>query len=454
MMPKMYAVLFSVFLVACGPGPRGPAAAEGHDAGSALTNEPPPGVVELPASVRSNLGIQFARVERRSVTELQRLPGVFELEPDARREYRITLSGWVELAVEQYQHIEVGDLLYRFRAPAWSELTHEILRTEQDIESATAQIEVANARSREADMQLASLRSRIAALAEAGSKRAELDLEKGRIEARLPSLKALETQARVQLSNARRSRTHALRRAADAAGLSVEELEQPSTPGAEPTFEAMTWIEVRALDAGQVDALEVTDGAFVETPGLVLSTQDPTRVRLRAVALQGDLEALAQVSEATILHPGEPSGDSTESLRASVTLGLEAQPHERTLALIATPAARANWARPGVAAYLEVDRGGGNGPRVTIPRAAVLQDGLTHIFFRRDPGNPNRALRVEADMGASNERWVELKSGVALGDEVVVEGAYELRLAIRERMGGGPAAGTHVHADGTQHADH
>ena len=34
-----------------------------------------------------------------------------------------------------------------------------------------------------------------------------------------------------------------------------------------------------------------------------------------------------------------------------------------------------------------------------IPVAAVVQDELSHIFFRRDPSDPDKVIRVEGDFG-------------------------------------------------------
>jgi multidrug efflux pump subunit AcrA (membrane-fusion protein) len=137
-------------------------------------------------------------------------------------------------------------------------------------------------------------------------------------------------------------------------------------------------------------------------------------------------------------------------------VGLEAHPEERTVGLIATPEASAAWIRPGVSAFLEGVVAGTEGPALAVPRSAVVQDGLTHVVFRRDPADPNAAIRVEADLGVSDGLWVVLQSGVARGDEVVVSGAYELKLATQQSAPGGAGGqkGGHVHADGSFHGDH
>jgi multidrug efflux pump subunit AcrA (membrane-fusion protein) len=130
-------------------------------------------------------------------------------------------------------------------------------------------------------------------------------------------------------------------------------------------------------------------------------------------------------------------------------VGLAADPEQRTVDLIATPLEVPPWARAGVTATLEVvtDRAGES---LAIPAAAVVQDGLEQVFFRRDPRDADKVIRTVADLGVSDGRWVVLNSGVKAGDEVVVEGVYELKLA---SAAGGPRGGGHFHADGTWHAD-
>ena len=72
------------------------------------------------------------------------------------------------------------------------------------------------------------------------------------------------------------------------------------------------------------------------------------------------------------------------------------------------------------------------------------------VVFRRDPADPDKVIRVDADLGVDDGRWIEVKSGLMDGDEVVGPGAYELMLA----SSGSAPKGGHFHADGTFHEDH
>jgi len=410
--------------------------------------------IDIPANVRGNLGITFARVEARRVAQTLRVPGAFELEPRARREYRMALPGHVEIAVDQHERVEQGALLFRFRTPAWPELLHEVIESEQALAASRAGIAVARARLEEARSRVGVARGRVEALERAGARDAALEAQAAELGASLPRLEAELLLAETELANAHRARQHALHRASAATGLAEERLEEPvrAGEGSVPTFMTIDWIEVRALASGIVEALAVTDGAYVEVPALVLSTVDPARVRFRGQALQADLPRLAGISRARIVPPRSPGISVHAAVEAEVALGLEADPAQRTLALFAAPASLAAWIRPGVSAFLEIELASSDGPALAIPRSAVVQDGLTHVFFRRDPSDPDRVLRVEADLGPSDGRWVEVRSGVRPGDEVVLDGTYELLLAVQAR--GAPGPGGHVHADGSVHEDH
>ena len=105
-----------------------------------------------------------------------------------------------------------------------------------------------------------------------------------------------------------------------------------------------------------------------------------------------------------------------------------------------------------MSAFLEVVTAGGD-EALAVPRSAVVKDGLHHVFFLRDELDPNTAIRVEADLGADDGRWVHIRSGLRLGDEVVLDGVHELKLATSRS--GTVQAGGHFHADGTFHeGDH
>src|SRR4029450_13521693 len=106
-----------------------------------------------------------------------RVPGRFELLPSARREYRSVLPAHVELLVRQYEAGKPGQGRARLRAPGGERIQHEAIEAEGEITVAEAQVDVAVATKAENEQATAMLRRRVAALAEANARRAELETE-------------------------------------------------------------------------------------------------------------------------------------------------------------------------------------------------------------------------------------------------------------------------------------
>lgn len=371
--------------------------------------------INIPAIVRSNLGITFAKVERRNVQNAFRVPGSFELLPLAKHEQRMMVSGHIDFLVDQFDKVEQGTPLYRFKSI-------ELLGMMQKIELAKAELKQASdkyelAKERQTDLK------------KANYKRADLDAE-------VAGLNTGVTQKKAVLS------------AAESLFSSIAE-----TMGVEANFEKVTnWIEVRASEAGVVSSLAVTNGAFVEGSSLILTTIDAAKVRFRAMALQSDISRFKDGQKVNIVSPQSGNNDINDSIPAELKIGLTADATNRTITLFAKPSDSSEdraWARSGISAFLEIAEESTDGIVLAIPKSAVVRDGLTHVFFKRDPLDPNKAIRVEADLGVSDGRWIEIMSELGPNDEVVLNGVYELKLA--SEQGGKTQKGGHFHADGTYH---
>ncbi|MEQ1632353.1 MAG: HlyD family efflux transporter periplasmic adaptor subunit, partial [Planctomycetota bacterium] len=284
----------------------------------------------------------------------------------------------------------------------------------------------------EARTQIALMR---ADLAEAREKEATTDALLGELQANIAA-------GRYRLQSA-------IEGAAVITGLGVERL-LATTPGEgeqPPHWRVLAAIEVRASCSGVVDRLPVATGGWVEASQLVATVSDLGQVRFRARGLQSDLP---------LLHTGLPAR-AVPALSATIAenrvdgtllLGSDADPAQRTIDLFLSASATAPWARPGLAGFLEVETASTAAGTLAIPLAATLQDGLERVLFRRDPLDPDKVIRIEADLGLDDGRWVEVKSGLKDGDEVVLAGAYELMLA----SSGTSTKGGHFHADGTFHS--
>lgn len=449
---------------ACQRDPEPPAAAAGTAAAAAPSNR-----VDINAAVRQNLGITFARVERRHVARTLRIPGRFEPAPAARREYRAPAAGRVELLVEPYRAVEAGTPLYRLDAPRWRELQREL--TDADAAVALAQaaadsigpliqaheqhhtaIEAAVDLWARRAADLERLRSAggapgadvAAAQAALAGSRADL-AEAGETHVQL---QAREREARAQLEAARSRRLILLEAAASLAGLPAAELIEEGGQG--PRWRTLGAVEVRARSPGVVEMPHATSGAYVDPHAPVLATIEPQRVRFRAHALQSDLGLLADGLPATVVAPRGGSLDAAGGIAGTLALAPTADAERRTIELVMTPAdgaALPPWARAGVSAFLEVVVGGEGREELAIPLACVARDGTQSIIFRRDGADPDKAIRMEADLGIDDGRWVAIKSGVGEGNEIVLDGVYQLMVA----TSGSITKGGHFHPDGTFH---
>ena len=197
---------------------------------------------------------------------------------------------------------------------------------------------------------------------------------------------------------------------------------------------------------GIVEIVGITPGGLAEENGHILTLVQPEQIRFRARGLQADLGVLSKGLPASIAPSQGGSVPIDDAMTGTLQIGLAADAEERTVDLIVTPAKLATWARAGVSAHLEITLAGGS-DELAVPLSTVVSDGAVPIIFRRDPANPDKVIRTEADIGINDGRWIVIKSGVKAGDEIVLGGSYQLMLA----TSGNASKGGHFHPDGTFH---
>ncbi len=471
------AMFLPLTLVACDGGSHSAAAEHTEDDGHEHAEENRTNntnAVAIPVAVRENLGITFVEVERRRIEQTLRVPGRFEYLPTARREYRTAVPGRVELLVKQFERVEAGQPLYKLDSPAWREM-------QQQLADAVAQIERFGARLDTFEPLLAAHQQHEESLNESvdvwNERVAQLQSVReaggGRVD-ELAQARASLASTRAELADvmekkaeltADRQQTQADRRAAqarldyllDSASAVVSQsrdklTELKETPqGPKPRWATLATINVAAAEAGVVEALGLTNGSWADEKKPVLTVVQPDRLRFRASGLQSDLGVLKDGLPARIVPPTPTATGRavplTDTMNAALSLGLAGDPNDRTLDIFVVPDTLRPWARPGVSAQLEIITDSTPTPVLAIPLAAVQREGLIPVIFRRNPNNPNEAMRMEAHLGKDDGRWVELRSGVRDGDQVVLDGAFQLMLA----TSGSIQRGGHFHSDGAFH---
>ena len=446
--------------------------------------------VDISAAVRQNLGITFAKVESRKVTRTLRVPGRFELLPTARREYRAAAGGTVELLAQQYQKVDAGTPLYRLDSPRWREMQRELTDAEASVKLAQAgadsiapllaahenhhteiqkAVDLWTARVTALELLQAAGGARGDEVAQAKAAMASSRSDLAETLEKEAELLARKTETAAQLDAARSRLAFLYQAAASLSGISAADLQSPSpSDPTTPRWRAINSIEVRALAPGVIESVSIASGGVIDLHGNVLSTVQPDQVRFRAVGLQSDLPRLADGQAASVVaaqaaQPGKNApagtaqGDAAAAFSGTLTLAPTADAERRTLELILSPAPGTSppmWAKAGVAAFLEIITGGnasgsqaGGDDELAIPLRCIARDGTAAIIFRRDPADPNKAIRMEADLGLDDGRWVIIKSGVAEGNEIVLDGVYQLMVA----TSGNIIKGGHFHPDGTFH---
>lgn len=449
---------------ACGePTPREPthrtesAHEKAADAADVITNR-----LDVPQTVRDNLGIRFARAESRAVQRTLRLPGRFDLSASAVRAYPALLGGAVEPHVERLQRVTKGQLLATLRSPDLQERQHELHKVEHGVRRAVERLGVVTADLAALKSRMAFLQRRIKQLGAAGVHRAGLDGQLLAARGELPAATAQVSAAQAEIARERHHMRILLRSLADITGLSIAELTQTevdpkhkhggkdthargSRHESSPRWDRLSDLEIRARAGGLVTKIGVLAGAWAARGELMVEVTDASSLRFVATALHADVPRLVNGAAASVSGAGL---SETAAATGTIVVGVAGSARTQTVPIAVNLERSPAWARAGLTGLAEVVVAGTSEPEIAVPLAAIVRDGVDDVLFRRDPADPDKVIRVVAELGPNDGRWVAVMSDVNVGDEIVVQGAYELKLA----AGNKPTVKGHFHADGTFHA--
>lgn len=441
---------------------------EDNPSGGGATGTPPPSNrIDIPAAVRQNLGIEFVTVERRNITSTLRLPAQVEFLPSATQHYRAPLGGRVSLKVDPLQRVAPGDILYTLDSHEWRDLQRELGSVSNKLTVTQAQLKAMTPLQRACEEHEASLRAAHAVTADyvasleraensvggQGTKLKTAKLEQLRLAAQIAEASEKHTQTQTRITEltamlASQREQVDLLVAGAAATLDLDKSKLLANEDGKAGWRSIAVVEVRAAQHGIVNKIAVANGNLVTGYGAVLTTVDPSRIRCHARALQSDITELQDGLDAWIVPAGP--GKATDRVAAKMQLGPAGDPTTRTLDVFVTPTDdELRFVRPGLAVFVEVITKKSARNELSIPLSCVLPDGLDRVFFRRDPRDKDKVIRIVGDFGDDDGKWIEVMSGITDGDEIVAAGAFELVLASSSQT----PKGGHFHADGTWHAD-
>lgn len=199
---------------------------------------------------------------------------------------------------------------------------------------------------------------------------------------------------------------------------------------------------LRAPISGRLVEICATIGEFVDEDGTVVEILDSTRVLVEARLRPGDPARLGSLDSPILRSLRSPSGAPRVLEITEVELvarGLEADPGSQAVPLYYEVANASGELRIGTALEMLLPVGAPVTAPVVPLGALVDVDGEAVVYVQVG-GETFEKRPVE--LGARDEARVQILAGLELGEWVVIEGAYALRLA---SASGGVGGHGHAH---------
>jgi cobalt-zinc-cadmium efflux system membrane fusion protein len=203
-------------------------------------------------------------------------------------------------------------------------------------------------------------------------------------------------------------------------GLSEAEVEAMRASG-----DVDTRITLYAPIAGKVTDTTPVVGSMADPSTALLTIVDPRTLCVDAEVYERDLAKLRTGQEVSVTVPAYPG----ETFRGRIGyIGDEVKAETRTITVRTEVENAAERLKPGMYAdvnlFLEEEA-----PALALPERAVLDNlGEKMVFLKTDEGYLPQAVEVGTRQGG----YVEIVRGLERGDEVVVEGNYQLRSKLLE----------------------
>ncbi len=420
-------------LAACSKSPPAPQ----EDRASAPTNR-----IDIPDAVRRNLGMTFARVASRPVAGALVLQGTVEPIPGSATESRVPVAGVATPLVRDLAQVAAGHPIARIDSDEWRSLVAQASAARLELEALERRIEACRGRVAAAESSIELCTARVAQLErvrEAGGASApQLHEARTALEAqRSARALAIDDEAQAAVD---RAAAQARQASLDARLQAIQSWAGGTTGGDAGA------IVLHATSPGVVMLERDAFGRRVESGTPIARMHDPEALEVTAVALSGEVARLVDGSLGRADPVGVATGSGMASLQGVIGVSREVDPASRAVRVVMRPERIEPWAIAGMPVRLSVPDGN-ESPQLAVPARALIRDGASVVLFRRDPKAPDRVIRLEADVGATDGSWTVIRSGVREGDEVVIDGAYQLMLA----SSGSAPKGGHFHADGTFH---
>ena len=185
---------------------------------------------------------------------------------------------------------------------------------------------------------------------------------------------------------------------------------------------------------GYITQLDIREGDYAMEGGTIVKLADLSALWAEAQVYTSQLAEVNSNSIATVLLP---DFDNKEIKGKIEFVNPEINPDTRINLIRVSIPNQGNQLKPGMPAYVLL-----KSPQrqsLTLPIDAVLRDGKGATVWIQTSQNTFKSVMVQT--GLESDERIEIKSGVAIGDVVVIRGAYLLQSEFIFKKGANPMDG-------------
>ncbi|MBA4198866.1 MAG: efflux RND transporter periplasmic adaptor subunit [Chitinophaga sp.] len=185
---------------------------------------------------------------------------------------------------------------------------------------------------------------------------------------------------------------------------------------------------------GYITQLDIREGDYAMEGGTIVKLADLSALWAEAQVYTSQLAEVNSNSIATVLLP---DFDNKEIKGKIEFVNPEINPDTRINLIRVSIPNQGNQLKPGMPAYVLL-----KSPQrqsLTLPIDAVLRDGKGATVWIQTSQNTFKSVMVQT--GLESDERIEIKSGVAIGDVIVIRGAYLLQSEFIFKKGANPMDG-------------
>ncbi len=376
------------------------AAPHAHEEGKADAHGPgkeATAALKLSPEEKANIGVKTVVADLRPIESVVRLAGIVKPHPDREAQVSSRVSGKiVGLFAKTGDSVQRGQRLAEVQSAEIQKLQVELLQAENKLVLHTAELDRVQ---RLVESKIAAQKELIAAQNQHQAGLNEIEgLEKQLILLGLPESAVKKTRAEKTIAN----------------------------------------FSIFAPISGAVAERSVVLGEAVEPNKVIFKILDPSVLFVEGNAFE---EALPQLKIEQIVRIRLASYPQELFTGKIARFSPAISPEKRTLQLWAEVANRGGKLRPNLSAEMDVVVGGGQEVLAVPLEALISTEGQSFVFVE-EKGSFRRADVV---LGARDDRYAEVKTGLLPGDRVVTDGKQQIYTKALMARQGGAALGGHAH---------